>query len=97
MIYDSKCVPHKGRALSPQLEQDGSCTLSLAHTHWQQQQQQQSKDNYEPHLLGMLVYCQSRVNTNQLRHCQRAEQRMGGTEQQRERESESGRGTEREC
>lgn len=66
-------------------------TLTLAHSHtriWSSQ----SKDNYEPHLLGMLVYCQSRVNTNQLRHCQSTE-----WEKQREtkRERERGRLQER--
>lgn len=77
MIYDSKCVPHKGSAKSPAGAWDTlihSLTHTLSHSHlhtriWSSQ----SKDNYEPHLLGMLVYCQSRVNTNQLRHYQSTE------------------------
>lgn len=59
-------------------------TPSHLHTHiWSSQ----SKDNYEPHLLGMLVYCQSRVNTNQLRHCQSTEwEKQRETKRKRERD-----------
>lgn len=62
-------------ALSPLPEHrthSSTLTLTPSHLHtriWSSQ----SKDNYEPHLLGMLVYCQSRVNTNQLRHSQSTE------------------------
>lgn len=86
MIYDSKCVPHKGSVKSPAGAED---TLIHSHTHtriWSSQ----LKDNYEPHLLGMLVYCQSRVNTNQLRHCQ-------STEWEKQRETKREREGERDC